>query len=275
MKRFISLSFIILLMFACGSKPVKINWVSSLNETVKIAEKNKQNILVFFYTGWSKWCQILEDSSLNNSKFANLKDRLIFTKLNAELNRDVILKYKVSDFPTLILLTSKGEEIDRIVGYYSSKEIVKKINNYLKGKETLADYEKKVKEDSLNVVSNFRLGEKFQERGQWTEAEKFYNQTLKLDPKNSKSKSDSALFNLAIIQIKNNDFDKALEKLDQLKKQFPKSSMLVSAELYRAFCYAKKGDKSKAIGLYESFLKQYPNYPHSTRISEELQKLKS
>ena len=116
-------------MFACGSKPVKINLVSSLNETVKIAEKNKQNILVFFYTGWSKWCQILEDSSLNNSKFANLKDRLIFTKLNAELNRDVILKYKVSDFPTLILLTSKGEEIDRIVGYYSSKEIVKKINN--------------------------------------------------------------------------------------------------------------------------------------------------
>lgn len=275
MRKILSLSLIILLIVSCGSKPVKISWVSSLNEAVKMAEKSRQNILVFFYTSWSKWCQILEEKSLNNSKFADLKDRLIFTKLNAEINRDATAKYDVTDFPTLILLTSKGEEIDRIVGYHSSKEVVKKINNYLKGKETLAEYEKKVRKDSLNVVLNFRLGEKFQERGQWSQGEKFYQQVLKLDPKNSKSKSDSALFNLAIIQIKNNDFDQALEKLDRLKNQFPKSSVLVTAEIYRAFCYVKKGDKSKAVSVYESFLKQYPNYPHSGLVREELKKLKS
>ncbi len=275
MRRFIALSLIVLLIVSCASKPVKISWVSSLNEAVKMAEKSKQNILVFFFTSWSKWCQILEDSSLNNSKIADLKDRLIFTKLNAETNREETLKYNVTDFPSLILLTPKGEEIDRIVGFNSSKELVKKINNYLKGKETLADLQNKARKDSLNTVLNFRLGEKFQERGQWSQGEKFYHQVLKLDPKNSKSKSDSALFNLAIIKIKNTDFDQALEKLDQLKNQFPKSDILVSAELYRAFCYSKKGEKSKAVSLYESFLKQYPNYPHSGLVREELKKLKS
>lgn|SRR5574341_683034 len=275
MKRFTSLCLIILLIVSCGSEPVKISWVSSLNEAVKMAEKNKQNILVFFFTSWSKWCHILEEKALNNSKFASLQDRLIFAKLNAETNRDLGLKYNVTDFPSLILLNPKGEEIDRIVGFNSSKELVKKINNYLNGKETLADYERKIKKDSLNIGLNFRLGEKFQERGQWNEAEKYYYQVLKSDPKNSKSKSDLALFNLAIIQIKNNDFDQAIGKLDQLKNQFPKSDILVSSELYRAFCYAKKGDKSKAASLYESFLKQYPNYPHSASISEELRKLKS
>ncbi len=275
MRRFIALSLIVLLIVSCASRPVKTSWVSSLNEAVKMAEKSKQNILVFFYTSWSKWSQILEEKSLNNSKLADLKDRLIFTKLNAETNRDLTLQYNVTDFPSLILLNPKGEEIDRIVGYNSTKELVKKINNYLRGKETLADLQNRVRKDSSNAELNFRLGEKFQERGQWSQAEKYYQLVLKTDPKNSKSKADLALFNLAIIKIKNNDFDQALEKLDQLKNQFPKSSILVSVELYRAFCYAKKGDKSNAISVYESLLKRYPNNPHSASILAELKRLKS
>ena len=116
---------------------------------------------------------------------------------------------------------------------------------------------------------------KYQERSRWSEAEQFYRKVLELDPRNSRLKSDSSWFNLSIMYIKKSDFDKALENLDQLKREFPKSSLVMSAELYRAFCYAKKGDKNRAIALYESFIKQYPKYPHAASVSEELKRLKS
>lgn len=217
----------------------------------------------------------MEDSSMGSSRFANLKNKIIFTKLNAETEAGLTSKYKISDLPTLILLNSKGEEIDRVVGYLPSKELVNKVNNYLGGKETLADFQNKVKKDSLNVNINFKLAVKYQERSRWSEAEQFYRKVIKLDPPNSSVKSDSSLFNLSIMYIKKSDFEAALENLDQLKREFPKSSLVISAELYRAFCYAKKGDKSKAIALYESFLKQYPKYPHAASVSEELKRLKS
>jgi len=274
-KKFVILGLIISGISSCSSKPVKINWVSSFPEALQTAGKNKQHILVFFYANWSKWSQVLEDSSLNTSRIANLKSKIIFTKLNAETEAGWTSKYKISDFPTLILLNSKGEEIDRVVGYLSSKELVNKINNYLGGKETLTDFQNKVKKDSLNVNINFKLAVKYQERSRWNEADEFYRKVMKLDPQNSRLKSDSSLFNLSIMYIKKSDFDKALENLDQLKREFPKSSLVMSAELYRAFCYAKKGDKNKAIALYESFIKQYPKYPHSASVSEELKKLKS
>jgi thiol:disulfide interchange protein DsbD len=274
-KKLLIYGLVWLSIASCSSKPVKINWVSSLPEALQTAWKSKQNILVFFYADWSKWSQVLEDSSLGSSRFAGLKDKIILTKLNAETEAGLVSKYKVSDFPTLILLNSKGEEIDRVVGYLPSKELVNKINNYLGGKETLADFQNRVKKDSSNVNMNFKLAVKYQERSRWNEAEQFYRKVLELDPRNSRFKSDSSLFNLSIVYIKKSDFDKALENLDQLKREFPKSSLVMSVELYRAFCYAKKGDKNKAIALYESFIKQYPKYPHSASISEELKKLKS
>ncbi len=274
-KKLIILGLIISGIASCSSKPVKINWSSSLPEALQTAWKSKQNVLVFFYANWSKWSQVLEESSLNTSRFDNLKHKMIFTKLKAENETGWVAKYKVSDFPTLILLNSKGEEIDRIVGYLSSKELVNKLNNYLKGKETLTDFENKVKKDSLNAKINFKLAVKYQERSRWYEAEQFYRKVLELDPKNTRSRSDSSLFNLSILYIKKTDFDKALENLDQLKREFPKSSLVMSAELYRAFCYAKKGDKNKAIALYESFMKQYPKYPQAASVSEEIKRLKS
>ena len=127
----------------------------------------------------------------------------------------------------------------------------------------------------MNAKINFRLAVKYQERSRWNEAEKFYRKVLELDPKNTRSRSDSSLFNLSIVYIKKSDFDKALENLDQLKREFPKSSLVMSAELYRAFCYAKNGDKNKAIALYESFMKQYPKYPQAASVSEEIKRLKS
>lgn len=260
---------------SCSSEPVKLNWSSSLPKAIQAAGENKQNILVFFYADWSKWSQVLEDSSLNSSRLASLKNKMIFTRLNAETESGLASKYKVSDFPTLILLNPKGEEIDRVVGYLPSKELVNRVNNYLRGKETLAEFQNRVKKDSSNVNLNFKLAVKYQERSRWNEAEQFYRKVLELDPQNSRLKSDSSLFNLSIMYIKKSDFEAALESLDQLKRGFPKSSLVMSAELYRAFCYSKKGDKNKAISLYESFLKQYPKYPHSSSISEELKRLKS
>jgi len=274
-KKLFIFGLIWLSIASCSSKPVKINWSSSLPEALQTGWKNKQNILVFFYADWSKWSQILEDSSLSSSRFAGLKDKIILTKLNAETEINLASKYKVSDFPTLILLDPKGKEIDRVVGYLPSKELVNRVNNYLRGKETLTDFQNRLKKDSLNVNINFKLAVKYQERSRWNEAEQFYRKVMELDPRNSRSKSDSSLFNLAILYIKKTAFDKALENLDQLKREFPKSSLVMSAELYRAFCYAKKGDTNKAIALYESFMKQYPKYPQAASVSEEIKRLKS
>jgi thioredoxin-related protein len=48
----------------------------------------------------------------------------IFVKVDADAQRDIIKKYKVSAYPTLVMLDGTGKELKRVRGYQSIREMV-------------------------------------------------------------------------------------------------------------------------------------------------------
>ena len=48
----------------------------------------------------------------------------IFVKVDADAQRDIIKKYKVSAYPTLVMLDGNGKELKRVLGYQSIREMV-------------------------------------------------------------------------------------------------------------------------------------------------------
>lgn len=113
-------------VLALTSSAVFAGWPTDYPAATAAAEKGDQNTLVLF-TGkdWCPPCKKLEKDTLSQ------KDFLAFANKNLQLveldfprseeptpaNTKLASQYSVEGFPTLILLSPKGKELARNVGY--------------------------------------------------------------------------------------------------------------------------------------------------------------
>lgn len=111
----------------------------TLNELLAKAAKEKKLVFVDVYATWCGPCKLMaskvfpqpQAGAYFNANFINAK----FDAENGE-GIDVAKKYKVTAYPTFLLLNSSGEEVGRIVGGAGTDEFIKKV------KEAVANIDK-------------------------------------------------------------------------------------------------------------------------------------
>jgi thioredoxin-related protein len=107
-----------------------LKWLTSLPDALKEAKEAKKAVMINF-TGsdWCPWCVRMDKEVFNTPEFAKYaKENLVLVMLDyprkkelaAELkkaNAELKTKYEIKGFPTYILLSGDGKELDRQVGY--------------------------------------------------------------------------------------------------------------------------------------------------------------
>jgi TolA-binding protein len=216
----------------------------------------------------------LEDSTFTSQNVIDLSADMVFVK--AEASKDTLIrdKYNIAGFPTIILFKSSGEEIDRIYGYVPADTFVNIIQNYLQGKNTLSDLEKKFQSDSSDVNLAFQLADKYESRRAYDQASSYYQKVVELDQDNQKGKAAEALYSLASLDVRKKDYSKAVDAFQYFLQKFPGNAMAVDAEEYIPYCYAKSGDTTKAIEFFQAFLTNHPDSPDTTWINDQIATLK-
>ncbi len=196
--------------------------------------------------------------------------------MKAEAKKDTATRdrYEIAGFPTVILMKSSGEEIDRIYGYLPPEEFVSTIESYLQGKETLEDIETRLSADPTDVELAFKLAEKYEARRCYDRAKIYYQRVIDLDPEDSKGKSRDALMSIAQLEIRKKDYLKAVDAFKYFLQKYPESEMAVDAEEYVAYSYDKAGDTTRALELYQRFLREHPNSDDTSWVRERIEKLK-
>ncbi|KPL04017.1 MAG: hypothetical protein AMJ90_02250 [candidate division Zixibacteria bacterium SM23_73_2] len=263
---FFVFAFFPLVLFSCVKKiPEKIEWQTSLDQGLELAEKQNRKLLVDFFREDCKWCERLDDSTFTDREVISLTLDFVFVKINGKEDTLLTNEHKVSAYPTVLILKPDGEEIERIVGYLPPREFFRTVKLYLKGKGTLTDLEEMLNKDSADVKLLLRVGEKYMDRKRYDEAKDLFRKVTNIDSKNYWGKTDSALFNLAYSHYRENEYKDAIEKFLKLATEFPKSSLGVEADEYIPYVYEKMGDTTKALNLYEKFLGKHPTVDKSER----------
>lgn len=101
-------------------KPIKKELFSDLNYTKALAQAKKDEKLVMldFTTSWCGWCKKLNADTFSQAKVQKyLMDKAISIKVDGDREKDLVRKYKVRGYPTLVFVDADGEEVGRIVGY--------------------------------------------------------------------------------------------------------------------------------------------------------------
>ncbi len=199
----------------------------------------------------------------------------VFVKLDKIKDSVLVSKYRVNAYPTVSLFESDGEEIDRIVGYAPPREFLKTVKSYLKGEGTLTDLKGRLGADPSNVELIYRVAGKYQDRSRSEEALIYYQNLISLDPKNEAGKTDSAQFKTALIYRRQEEYLRAIDEFKKMLESFPKSKLRFNAEEYIPYLYAKMGDTTGALRLYEKLLLDYPDIEQEEKewVEEQIKKL--
>jgi outer membrane protein assembly factor BamD (BamD/ComL family) len=216
----------------------------------------------------------LEDSTFTDQKVIRFSQNMIFVKAEAGVDTVTREKYKIAGFPTIILMNSSGEEIDRIFGFLPADDFVSTLQDYLQGKNTVDDLKKRFQEDSTEVELASKLAEKYEGRTEYDQAAVYYNKVLDLDPQDENGFSDDALMSLAWLEVRKREYLQAVETFEKFLQKFPKSELAVEAEVYIPYSYSRAGDTTKAISLYEEFLTKHPDSEDTAWVRGNIKKLK-
>lgn len=85
----------------------------------ELAAKERKLVFIDFYTTWCEPCKRLDAETFSNAGVARvIGDSAIAIKLDAEKGgKQIAQRYKVSAYPTLLIVKSDGAEVDRIIGF--------------------------------------------------------------------------------------------------------------------------------------------------------------
>jgi tetratricopeptide (TPR) repeat protein len=223
---------------------------------------------VFFHADWCKWCRMMDDSTFTDPEVIAMGERVVYTRINVESDTATANKYRVRAFPTVILMTPEGNEVDRIIGFLPPDQFQKALDRYLDGHDTFWDIERKLNKDKQDPELLFAMAEKYAARGQTDESQPRYEQIIELDRNNAQGWTDDALFALGRQYRDEERWYKAIEKFRRLVESFPKSDLRSDAEAYIPWLYEQAGDTVQALKHYRALTETLRD-PDDKQWSEE------
>ena len=278
------IAMIVIMLFlaiGCGKQeevetapPPTIDFIKYYDVALETAREKSMPVLLDFYTDWCGWCKRLDSITFRDSAVAALSEKIIFAKINGGQDTVAREKHSIQGYPSLVLLDSAGQEIDRIGGFLPPDEFVITINNYLQGIGTL-DYYLAIADTGSTPEIDFALAQKYGDRGLFDKSEEYFQKVIKTNKNNEGSFTSASMMALADISLRLDRYDEAIARYNMVKKKFPDSTTVNDADIYIAICHREKGDTTAAIKAFEDFLINYPNSPDSSYAQKQIDRLKN
>lgn len=108
------------------------NWREYTEEDFQEALLNKQKIVIDFYADWCIPCKELDALTFSDKRVINELKNYITLKVDmtqtlSEKNDIIRKKFNIVGMPTVLIIDSNGNEVERLTGFVNSDEFLKKL----------------------------------------------------------------------------------------------------------------------------------------------------
>ncbi len=306
----VSLFILSLSAFAQDAQEVtKAPYVEGFEKAKEIAADGSKPIIIDFYTDWCFWCKKFDKEQMITAQAIDyFTNEVVMAKVNAEVDTVLAKKFGVKGYPTFVLTSSSGDEIDRISGYLEIDEFIKTMSDYQKGIGTL----QAVLADALKSEDRalyYTLADKYKYRGDSENARVWFDKILSGADKDSLSGEASMAIADMMRRNKNDDeamaaykqiivdyagtefegkgmlyvghshrrgkeFGNAIEAYNSVMEKYKGLQFAEEAELYIAITYKSKGDTALAITAYANFAKNWPESEDVEYANKQVRELR-
>lgn len=93
-----------------------ITWLG-FEEGMAVAGQAKKPVMMDFSTSWCVWCKKLEADVFSQSEAIKLSDQFVCIRVDGDARRDLVQRYRVDGYPTIVFLNRGGQPVHRIGRY--------------------------------------------------------------------------------------------------------------------------------------------------------------
>jgi thiol-disulfide isomerase/thioredoxin len=105
-----------------AEKPVPFG--NDFEAAVAMARSKESRMLIDFEATWCGPCHTMDELVYTSADVVSAASGIVCVKVDGDIRKDLVEKYSVGAYPTMILMGADGKEVRRAVGYRSVKEMV-------------------------------------------------------------------------------------------------------------------------------------------------------
>ena len=146
----------------------QVDWFEgTYEEALAKAAEEERLVFIDFWTDWCIWCKRLDADVFSQESVATALSDMVCLSLDAESvqGAPVALLFKVSSFPTLLVLNPGGDVRDSIGGYMPPEEFIAEIERIEANVDTLSVWRERAAADPTNIELLYDYAEKLKRVG--------------------------------------------------------------------------------------------------------------
>ncbi|PRQ09308.1 thioredoxin family protein [Enhygromyxa salina] len=247
-----------------GSIVSAVEWFDGGLEQALAAAK-AQAKLVFVDVGayWCPPCHELDEKTFTDPRVGEwLAKHAIAVHVDAEKGEgpDLVERYHVQAYPTLLMLEATGIEKGRLVDFIEPDALVPKLEELAAGGNVLAELEAAVEAAPADVEARYRLGHAYVLAARQSDAERVYAGVIADDIDNAKGLTSKVIYDLAMFFTMKleDDPETAILQLQALQSKFPDSPEATKAYRMIGRAYCQLGKPDEAVAALEAMLATDP-----------------
>jgi thioredoxin-like negative regulator of GroEL len=97
-----------------------IEWQAPSPAVNEKAKTEQKLIMADFYADWCGYCHLQDETVYRDDRVILMTDRVVPTKVDEQDDRDLIAQFQIKSYPTTVLMSADGQEIERSVGAFQN-----------------------------------------------------------------------------------------------------------------------------------------------------------
>jgi len=110
-----------------GSSVSAVAWDTDYNAALAKAAQTRRPVLLSFHASWCGVCKAMDAEVFSRQDVADALSGWVAVSIDGDRQADLATKYRISAYPTLVMLDSTGQEVFRHEGSLPAEDFIKTV----------------------------------------------------------------------------------------------------------------------------------------------------
>jgi len=113
------------------SQAAPLAWKCNYREALEESAARRMPVFVVIGARWCRFCRRMEAETLcNPAVTARIADRFVPLRIDADEQGELVEKFKVSSFPTVLIVSPERMIVARYSGFQSAAQLTARLSSY-------------------------------------------------------------------------------------------------------------------------------------------------
>ncbi len=227
-------------------------WSQDYQLALEQAVITRRPLMVTFATSWCGWCRKLEGNTFRDPAFQEAARAYIPVKLDGDRERSLVSLFRVTSYPTTVLLNRQGREIGRLVGYEGPSKYIGFVNAGLSHREPFRQLQQEAELRPGDANAAYALGDALLALSHYEQARAEFDRVVELDPQDALGLADDVVLDAGIAMLLSRDYGGAVAELEGFLGSHPESGRRDEGLFFLGLALIGQGRLQDAVDRLEA-----------------------